>query len=48
MILIAGEGTSLKIVYGSGEYVTLTDFTTNENSDLDSALALIEHLSEAS
>ena len=47
-MLTAGESAVLKIAYGSAEHVAFTDFTTNESSDLDSALALIEHLSEAS
>lgn len=38
----------MKIEYGSEEHVTFTDFATTENSDLDSAHALIEHLSDAS
>ncbi|KAL0029811.1 hypothetical protein WJX77_001491 [Trebouxia sp. C0004] len=43
-----GESASLKIEYGSEKHVTFTDFATTENSDLDSAHALIEHLSDAS
>lgn len=38
----------MMIEYGAQEDVTFTDFATTENSDLDSALALIEHLSDAS
>ncbi len=38
----------MKIEYGSEKHVTFTDFATTENSDLDSAHALIEHLSDAS
>ena len=44
----AGESASLKIQYGAEKHVAFTDFASTENSDLDSAHALIEHLSDAS
>ena len=47
MCCSAGEAASLKLEYNDERFLTFSDFPSTENGDVDSALALFEHLSDA-